>query len=131
MKKLLATLLTVTMLGSVSVPALAAEQPADTSGSANNNNANNSNGVSPDFKRTGRIETFLKGEVFPVALSPKQHTDADGKNAACMAGRRILFHLPRLGKWYAAHEYPMTRNGMYDQRRKTQRKVFKTLTKKT
>lgn len=35
MKKLLATLLTVTMLGSVSVPALAAEQPADTSGSAN------------------------------------------------------------------------------------------------
>ena len=35
MKKFLATLLTVTMLGSVSVPALAAEQPADTSGSAN------------------------------------------------------------------------------------------------
>ena len=35
MKKLLATLLTVTMLGSVSVPALAVEQPADTSGSAN------------------------------------------------------------------------------------------------
>ena len=29
MKKLLATLLTVTMLGSVSVPALAAEQPAE------------------------------------------------------------------------------------------------------
>lgn len=35
MKKFLATLLTLTMLGSVSVPALAAEQPADTSGSAN------------------------------------------------------------------------------------------------
>ena len=29
MKKFLATLLTLTMLGSVSVPALAAEQPAD------------------------------------------------------------------------------------------------------
>ena len=35
MKKLLATLLTVTMLGSVSLPALAVEQPADTVGSAN------------------------------------------------------------------------------------------------
>ena len=34
MKKLLATLLTVTMLGSVSVPALAAEEPADRVGSA-------------------------------------------------------------------------------------------------
>lgn len=27
----------------------------NTDGSANNNNANNSNGVSPDFKQTGRI----------------------------------------------------------------------------
>ena len=35
MKKLLATLLTVTMLGSVSLPALAVEQPADGVGSAN------------------------------------------------------------------------------------------------
>lgn len=35
MKKLLATLLTVTMLGSVSLPALAAEVSVDTSGSAN------------------------------------------------------------------------------------------------
>ena len=35
MKKLLATLLTVTMLGSVSLPALAAEASVDTSGSAN------------------------------------------------------------------------------------------------
>lgn len=103
----------------------------NTNGSANNNNANYSNGVSPDFKRTGRIETFLKGEVFPVALSPKQHTDAVGKNAACMAGRRILFHLSRLGEWYAAHEHSTPRNGMYDQRRKTQSKVFKTNSKKT
>ncbi len=65
-----------------------------------------------------------------MALSPKQHTDADGKNAACMAGWRILFHLSRLGEWYAAHEYSTSRNGMYDQRRKTQSKVFKTNSKK-
>ena len=57
----------------------------------------------------------LKGEMFPVAKSPKQHTDADGKDAACMAGRRTLFHLSRLGMRYAAHDYSASRYGVYDQ----------------
>ena len=57
----------------------------------------------------------LKGEMFPVAKSPKQHTDADDKDAACMAGRRTLFHLSRLEIWYAAHDYSLSRYDVYDQ----------------
>lgn len=64
MKKFLATLLTLTMLGSVSVPALAAEQPADTADAANTTYPADADSTSYDKGYTDGYKLgYAKGEA--------------------------------------------------------------------